>query len=131
MARSETRASPEAEGGSESPLGPFFAEAADEGYRRSQGGEPVPFHGYYYRLLEKQGRNGPGGARSYVDASGLMTGGFAAIAWPAKYGNSGVMTFFVNHVGVVYEKDLGSRTEDIAPSLDAFDPDDTWTPARQ
>ena len=110
-----------AEGEEMSPLGDLVATAAQH-----ETGEP--FQGYYYRLLTAQGPNAPGGAYSYVDDKGLMTRGFAAVAWPAKYGNSGVMTFLVNHRGIVYQKDLGSDTPTAAAAIEAFDPDDSWMP---
>lgn len=114
------------EGEPESPIGPFLAAAAREGYRR--GSEPSPYHGYYYRLLTAQGPNAPGGARSYVDAQGRLTGGFAVIAWPATYDNSGVMTFVVNQQGIVFECDLGVDTGKVAAAISAYDPGDEWRP---
>ncbi|WP_439400789.1 DUF2950 domain-containing protein [Bradyrhizobium sp. DASA03068] len=107
-----------------SPLGALAAEASKEGYRGNDVG-PEPYHGYYFRILKGQGRDAPGGALNYV-VKGKMIGGFALIAWPAEYGNSGVMTFLVNHDGVVYQKDLGQRTEFIAQRITLFDPDQTW-----
>jgi hypothetical protein len=109
-----------------SPLGPLVAEASSEGYK--SGEAPAPYHGYYFRILKGQGSDAPGGALSYV-VKGKMIGGFALIAWPADYGNSGVMTFLVNHAGTVYEKDLGIRTDFIAPRTTLFDPDQTWKKA--
>jgi hypothetical protein len=107
-----------------SPLGELAAEAAAEGYKGgSEGGEP--YHGYHYRILKGQGANAPGGAMQYV-VNGKMIGGFGLIAYPAEYGNSGVMTFMVNHAGVVYQKDLGQRTGIIAKRIQSFDPDQTW-----
>jgi Protein of unknown function (DUF2950) len=107
-----------------SPLGELAAQAAAEGYKGgSEGGEP--YRGYYYRILKGQGANAPGGAAYYV-VNGKMIGGFALIAYPAEYGNSGVMTFMVNHAGTVYQKDLGPRTEIIAKRIQLFDPDQTW-----
>ncbi|WP_409192630.1 DUF2950 domain-containing protein [Bradyrhizobium sp. RDM4] len=106
-----------------SPLGALAAQASAEGYKAEEG--PAPFHGYYFRILKGQGSNAPGGALNYV-VKGKMIGGFALIAWPAEYGNSGVMTFLVNHAGVVYQKDLGPRTEALATRVTAFDPDQTW-----
>ena len=109
--------------GNESPLGELVAEASADGYKLSE--EPQPYHGYYYRILTRQGPNAPGGALNYV-VGGKMIGGFALVAYPAEYGNSGVMTFLVNHAGTVYQKDLGERTEGIAGRMRAFDPDQTW-----
>ncbi|MBR1127616.1 DUF2950 domain-containing protein [Bradyrhizobium iriomotense] len=108
-----------------SPLGALVAEATAEGYKQGAGDGPAPYHGYYFRILKGQGSNAPGGALDYV-AKGKMIGGFALIAWPAEYGNSGVMTFLVNHAGTVYQKDLGTRTDFIAPRTTLFDPDQTW-----
>ncbi len=107
----------------DSPLGALAAEAAAEGYKA--GGEPQPYHGYYYRILAGQGQSAPGGALSYV-IKGKMIGGFALVAWPADYGNSGVMTFIVNHAGTVYQKDLGKDTEAVAKRMMWFDPDRSW-----
>jgi hypothetical protein len=118
---------PAAEGVAESPLGPLVAGAAEEGYRVGGSG-PTPYHGYHYRLLTAQGGSAPGGARSYLDAQGRLTRGFAFVAWPATWGNSGVMTFLVNAQGIVFEKDLGPRTAEIVAALQAYDPDSTWTP---
>ena len=122
---------PVAEGEEPSPLGPLVAEAFDEGYRtREDGGgaAPIPYHGYVYRLLTGQGAHAPGGARSYLDGDGRLSRGFAVLAWPATYGNSGVMTFQVNQLGIVFEKDLGDVTEQAARSIAAFDPDESWKP---
>jgi hypothetical protein len=107
----------------ESPLGELAASAAAEGYRAGQ--ERAPYHGYYYKVLTRQGPNAPGGALDYV-VRGNMIGGFALVAYPAEYRNSGVMTFLVNHEGNVYEKDLGPNTASIAAGMTAFDPDNTW-----
>jgi hypothetical protein len=104
-----------------SPLGELAAQASAEGYR----GNGEPYHGYYFRVLKGQGPDAPGGAHSYV-VNGKMIGGFALIAYPAEYGNSGVMTFMVNHAGTVYQKDLGTRTGIIARRIMLFDPDQTW-----
>ena len=114
------------EGEEESPLGPLAAKAAREGYTRKKSGEkPSPYHGYYYKILKAQGEKAPGGAYDYV-VKGKMIGGFALVAYPAEYGNSGVMTFVVNHEGVVYQKDLGKETEKIVSALKKYDPDKTW-----
>lgn len=106
-----------------SPLGELAAEASTEGYRID--GQGAPYHGYYFRILKGQGSNAPGGVLDYV-VEDRMIGGFALIAYPAEYGNSGVMTFVVNHAGTVYQKDLGPRTGSIARRITLFDPDQTW-----
>ena len=106
-----------------SPLGELAAQASNEGYKVD--GQGAPYHGYYFRILKGQGSDAPGGALYYV-VRGKMIGGFALIAYPAEYGNSGVMTFMVNHAGTVYQKDLGKRTEIIAKRIMLFDPDQTW-----
>ena len=106
-----------------SPLGELAAQASAEGYE--VGGQTAPYHGYYFRILKGQGPDAPGGALYYV-VKGKMIGGFGLIAYPAEYGNSGVMTFMVNHAGTVYQKDLGTRTESIAKRIYLFDPDQTW-----
>lgn len=118
---------PTAEGGPESPLGPLVAEAAGEGYKHEEG-QVLPFHGYYYRVLFEQGKSAPGGAKKFVDGQGRMTGGFALLAWPAKHGMSGVMSFVVGTQGIVYQKDLGEDSEAAAAKLTAFDPDASWDP---
>lgn len=109
--------------GDDSPLGELAAQASAEGYKVGSG--PIPYHGYYYRILTQQGRNAPGGAMDYV-VKGKMIGGFALLAWPAEYGNSGVMTFLVNHNGVVYQKDLGDYSMKLVRRINSFDPDQTW-----
>ena len=110
-----------AEGEPQSPIGPVFKYAANEGYSKS--GDP--FHGYYFRMLTAQGAAAPGGAKSYV-VDGKMTGGFAFVAYPAEYRNSGVMTFVVNLNGAIYEKDLGPKTADLVKAMTAINPDPTW-----
>jgi len=110
--------------GDESPLGELAAKASAEGYKVGSG-EPQPYHGYYYRILTRQGPNAPGGEMDYV-VNGKMIGGFALVAYPDEYGNSGVMTFVVNHKGEVYQKDLGELTEAIAKRMKEFNPDQTW-----
>ena len=107
----------------DSPLGEFAASAAAEGYRVGQ--QRAPYHGYYYKVLTRQGPNAAGGALDYI-VRGRMIGGFALVAYPAEYRNSGVMTFLVNHRGDVYEKDLGPNTAHIAAGITAFNPDNTW-----
>jgi Protein of unknown function (DUF2950) len=109
----------------ESPIGPLLASACSDGSASQRSTGRIPFHGYYYRLLTRQGTHAPGGALNYV-VNGKMTHGFAFVAYPAEYRSSGVMTFIVNQDGLVYEKDLGPRTADIAQSLRAYDPDPTW-----
>jgi hypothetical protein len=117
------------EGEEQSPLGLLAARAVSEGYTgRKPGDKPVAYHGYYYRILKAQGKNAAGGAYDYV-VKGKMIGGFALVAYPAEYGSSGVMTFIVNHDGVVYEKDLGAETAKIASAMTKFDPDPTWKKA--
>jgi hypothetical protein len=112
------------EGEPESPLGPLAANASTEGYK-VQNLKPQPFHGYFYRILAKQGSHAPGGTKDYV-VNGAMTVGFAVLAYPAEYLNSGVVSFMVNQDGTVFEKDLGEDTAKVAQELIAFDPDDTW-----
>lgn len=118
---------PTAEGEEPSPLGELVAEATKQGYRA--GGERAPFHGYYFKILTKQGPSAPGGELDYV-VQGKMIGGFALVAYPAEYRNSGVMTFIVNHAGVVYQKDLGPNTAQIAERMTSFNPDKTWERVR-
>ena len=118
---------PVAEGEPESPLGSLFAAAVEEGYAESADG-PRPFHGFYFRILTRQGASAPGGERDYVNSRGLMTAGFAAVAWPATYGNSGITSFVVNHLGIVFEKDLGPKTDKAVRSMTSYDPDDTCAP---
>jgi len=114
----------------ESPMGPLVAQARAEGYGpRAKGEKPRPYHGYYYRILTRQGKDASGGAYDYI-VSGHMIGGFALVAFPAKYRDSGVMTFIVNHDGVVYQKNLGPDSAEIARHMTAFDPDSSWTPVK-
>jgi hypothetical protein len=110
----------------DSPLGPLAAYASAEGYTGNTQA-PQPFHGYFYRILTKQGERAQGGAKEYV-VNGAMTAGFAILAYPAEYGNSGVMSFLINQDGVVFEKNLGENTTDAAKAIPAFNPDDTWKP---
>jgi hypothetical protein len=110
----------------QSPLGPLAAYASAEGYAGNTQA-PQPFHGYLYRILTKQGEKAHGGAREYI-VNGVMTGGFAILAYPAEYGNSGVMSFFVNQDGVVFQKNLDENTTDVAKAITAFNPDDDWKP---
>ena len=110
-------------GEDESPLGELAAAASAAGYRANQ--QRQPYHGYYYKILTRQGPNAPAGAIDYV-VKGKMMGGFALVAYPAEHRNSGVMTFLVNHQGIVYEKDLGPNTTGIASGMTAYNPDGTW-----
>lgn len=111
----------------QSPLGPEVVEAVESGYLSQSAPEsgPRPFHGYYFRMLTAQGPSAPGGARSHLE-NGRMTGGFGVVAWPVDYGNSGIMTFIVCHRGVVYQQDLGEKTQQIAAEMSAFDPGPGW-----
>lgn len=114
------------EGEKESPFGPFMAKAAQEGYAgKLKTGRSEPYHGYYFKILKAQGTHAGGGSFDYV-ANGQMILGFALVAYPARYGASGVMTFIVNQEGTVYEKDLGRKTARKASSLKKYDPDQTW-----
>ena len=117
---------PVAEGETESPLGPFVARASI-GDRDSRA-ESEPFRGYYFRMLTGQSATAAGGAHSYFGEGGRMTRGFAVVAWPAKYGSSGVMTFQVNDGGIVFQKDLGAGTSSVAAGITAYSPDATWEP---
>jgi hypothetical protein len=108
-----------------SPIGPLLVEAATEGYNVQQG-KQTPFHGYYYRMLTSQGAAAKGGARSYL-VNGELARGFAFVAYPAEYRNSGVTTFIVNQDGSVHEKDLGPDTEKLASAMSEYNPDPTWT----
>ena len=114
------------EGEEQSPFGSLAARAIQAGYApKKPGDKPVPYYGYFYKILKAQGKNAPGGAYDYV-IKGKMIGGFALVAYPAEYEASGVMTFIVNHDGVVYQKDLGKETGKIASAMTKFDPDKTW-----
>ena len=108
----------------ESPLGPLAAAASAEGYFKSPQ-TPQPFHGYFFRILTKQGNEAPGGAEEYV-VNGNMTGGFAILAYPAEYRNSGVVSFLISRYGVVFQSDLGAQTTEAAKALTAFNPDSSW-----
>ncbi len=117
-----------AEGQPQSPLGPLFAQAKAEGYKTKGASEkPSPFHGYYYRILTRQGANVPGGKYDYI-INGNMIAGFGLVAFPAQYGSSGIMTFVVNHQGKVYQKDLGPKTTEIVEKMKEYNPDSTWEP---
>jgi len=117
------------EGEKPSPLGPFAARAAQEGYARKGNTEkPFPYHGYYFKILKAQGKHATGGVYDYV-VKGNMILGFGLVAYPAKYGSSGIMTFIVNQEGVVYQKDLGKGTAKAAGAMKRYDPDPTWKKA--
>jgi hypothetical protein len=109
----------------DSPFGPLVTSAVNEGYS-AEGPAPLPFHGYYYRILTAQGKGAPGGSYDYL-VNGSMIGGFALIAYPSRWGASGVMTFMCSHEGTVYQKDLGADTPEIANKVTRFDPDASWT----
>jgi len=119
---------PSAPGEPESPMGDLVAQAAGEGYSRDDDPDRDPYCGYFYKILKSQGKAAPGGEKSYLDAKGLMTGGYAALAWPASYGKGGVMTFIVNQQGIVFQKDLGEGTAAAAAAITAYNPDETWDP---
>jgi hypothetical protein len=115
-----------------SPLGPLVAQARVEGYHRTAkmlNDEQAPYHGYYFKILTRQGKHAPGGKYNCI-INGRMIAGFALVAWPAEWGNTGVMTFIVNQQGKVYQKNLGPKTAKIAKAITTYDPDDTWTPAK-
>jgi len=114
----------------ESPLGPIIVQARSQGYGGKATTAPGPYHGYNYRILTAQGKDAPGGAYSYL-VKGKMIGGFAVVAYPAEYGNSGIMTFIVNYDGKVFQKNLGSNTAAVAKSMKEYNPDKTWTEVKQ
>jgi hypothetical protein len=114
------------EGEPQSPIGPLVAKATAVGYKKTQ--DATPYHGYIYRVLLSQGKNAPGGAMNYL-VDGKMTRGFAFLAYPVEYRNSGAMTFIVGKDGQVYEKDLGPRTAAVAKSMTSYNPDKTWNAA--
>lgn len=116
---------PDTPGQPKSPVGPLAAQATADGYKADPA-HHQPFHGYYFTMLTKQGSDAPGGAKDYI-ANGKMTGGFALLAYPAKYGDSGVMTFMVDKDSVLLQKDLGKTTQQAAAAITAFNPDKTWT----
>src|SRR5512139_989534 len=110
-----------------SPLGPLAAQVRSEGYS-AKSANPIPLHGYYYRILTGQGNDAPGGAYDYL-VKGNLIGGYALVAYPARWGASGVMTFICNHDGVVYQKNLGEKTAAIASKMARFNPDASWQKA--
>jgi hypothetical protein len=117
-----------APGAPQSPLGPLVANARAHGYGdEAHGWEPSPYHGYFYRILTRQGSHAPGGAKDYV-VGGHMTAGFALLAFPARWGDSGIMTFIVSKDGIVFQKNLGPDTEHLAREINEYDPDPGWTP---
>jgi len=117
---------PAAEGQPESPMGPLLAEAQEQGYRRSAAPHGrLPYHGYFFKVLTGQGNNAPGGAADYI-VRGKMIGGYGLVAWPARYGDSGVMTFIVNHDATVYQQNLGPNTAALAEVMTRYDPDPSW-----
>jgi len=114
-----------------SPLGPLIAQARVEGYHRTAtmlNDEQVPYHGYYFKILTRQGKHALSGKYNYI-INGRMIAGFALVAWPAEWGNTGVMTFIVNQTGIVSQKNLGPQTVKIAKAITTYDPDGTWLPA--
>jgi hypothetical protein len=112
-------------GGELSPIGPLVAAAVTQSLARSRDSAPTPYRGYYYRMLTSQGKNAPGGSKSYI-VNGKMTGGFAFVAYPAEYRSSGVMTFLVSEDGVVYQRDLGKKTEGLAKAMKEYNPNPSW-----
>jgi len=117
-----------AEGEPQSPIGPLVASAVAEGYVNVQAGPPTPYRGYFFHILTRQGKDALGGAKSYL-ANGKMTAGFGFIAYPAEYRSSGVMTFIVNQDGIVYQKDLGKKTESLGKVMQEYNPDASWRKA--
>lgn len=114
---------PSAEGEESSPMGELFARAASDMTGKSKPAEP--FHGYYFRLLKRQGPDAPGGAYDYL-VKGKLYGGYAIIAWPASYGKSGIMTFMTSHDGKIYQRNLGRQTAAQAAAISSFNPDKSW-----
>jgi len=119
---------PVSKGEPESPTGPLVASASAD-HSAQSAASPVPYYGYFYRILTEQGADAPGGAKSYI-VDGKLTGGFALIAYPAEYRSSGVMSFIVNQDGLIYQRDLGDQTADLASKITAYNPDSSWEPAQ-
>ncbi len=119
-----------AEGEPQSPIGPLVASAVAQGYAKRRDGTPTPYRGYYFHILTRQGENAPGGAKNYV-VNGKMTEGFAFVAYPAEYRSSGVMTFIVTEDGVVYQKDLGRKTDVLAKAMKEYDRNPSWQKAEE
>jgi hypothetical protein len=119
-----------AAGESQSPIGPLVALAVAEGYSQPLEGAPTPYRGYYFHILTRQGKNGSGAAKSFI-VDGKMTEGFAFVAYPAEYRSSGVMTFLINEDGVVYQKDLGRKTDALAKAMKEYKPNSSWQNAEE
>jgi len=116
-----------------SPFGELVARAWMEGYKKEKAAfreEPAPFHGYYFKILTRQGKNAPGGRYNYI-INGNMVGGFAIVAFPSNWGKSGVMTFIVNQQGKVFQKNLGPDTMKVAREMKEYNPDKSWTPVKE
>jgi len=118
------------DGEPQSPMGPLVASAVAEGYAKGEGGPPTPYRGYFFRVLARQGKHAPDGAKSCI-VNGKMTEGFAFVAYPTEYRSSGVMTFIVNQDGVVYQKDLGKKTEALGKAMQEYNPDSSWGKAEE
>ena len=114
----------------QSPIGPLVASAVADGYAKGQGAPQTPYRGYYFNILSRQGKDAPGGSKSYI-VNGKMTAGFAFVAFPAEYRSSGVVTFIVSEDGVVYQKDLGKKTEVLAKDMKEYNPDSSWYKAEE
>ena len=118
------------DGEPQSPIGPLVASAVAEGYVKGKDAPPTPYRGYFFHILTRQGKDTPGGAKSYF-ANDKVTEGFAFVAYPAEYRSSGVMTFIVNQDGIVYQKDLGKKTEALGKAMQEYNPDSTWSKAEE
>ena len=118
------------DGEPQSPIGPLDASAVAEGYAKDKAGPPTPYRGYLFHVLTRQGNGAPDGTKSYI-VNGKMTEGFAFVAYPAEYRSSGVMTFIVNQDGVVYQKDLGKKTEALGKAMRDYNPDSSWRKAEE
>ena len=119
-----------ADGEAQSPIGPLVASAVADGYANNPVGAPTPYRGYYYQILMRSGKSAPGGTKNYI-ANGKMTEGFAFVAYPAEYRSSGVMTFIVGDDGIVYEKDLGKKTDALAKAMKEYNPTSGWQKAEE
>ena len=118
------------DGEPQSPIGPLVASAVVEGYGKGKAGLQTPYHGYFFRILTRQGKHARDGAKGYI-VNGKMTEGFAFAAYPAEYRSSGVMTFIVNQDGIVYQKDLGNKTEALGKAVEEYNPDSSWAKAEE